>query len=106
MTTITLTLSAQNKYSIHKLTLTPSVAVNPPAIQYFHGMGYSGYYAASDYRFIQMKDWVIQMLSSKDYPNSPICSIKRAITIANKLLPILLKRVKNKDITTSTKIKI
>lgn len=97
---VTITISALSKWDIHKLTITPSVAVNPPAIQYFTGVQRNLYSnTLIDNRFLQMKSDVITMLSSDEYPNPPICLKRKATIIANKVLPKLLKKIKNENIT-------
>jgi len=99
-TTVTISISTLNLFDIHKLTITPSVVVNPPAVQYFKGVEHdwiNGNWKNTDNRFPQMKDHTITMLSSDDYPNSPICSKKVAAKIADNVIPKLLKQIKPKS---------
>ena len=99
---INLSVSAFSSFDIHKLTISPSVAVNPPAIQYFKGVvrdWTNGNFKNDDNRFAQMKENIVTMLSSDEYPNPPICSKRTASKIADKLLPKMLRKIKNKDIT-------
>jgi hypothetical protein len=82
--------------------VTPSVVVNPPAIQYFKGVDHDwvgGGFKDTDNRFLQMKENVILVLSSKEYPNPPICSKALAGRIADRLIPGMLKKIKDKDVT-------
>jgi hypothetical protein len=85
---ITIIVEADSPERHHKCTITPSVAVNPPATQYFKGI------SSEDNRLEQMTSFVITMLSSKEYPNPPICSERTAKKIALEILPVLLKNLK------------
>jgi len=98
--TVTVTISAQNKYCQHKVTIEPSVA---PALQYFCGV--SQMEKGTDNRELQMTKFVLTMLASKDYQNPPICTIRQAQKVAS-CIPVLLKKIKDKDITVSMKIKV
>jgi len=94
MKTITITIQAMNKYTDHKLIIDPSVAVNPPYIQYFEGVNraFNGL-PEIDNRYSNMKAHVIRALSSILYPNPPICSESRAEKIARVSLRTLLKKI-------------
>jgi hypothetical protein len=101
MTTITIKIFALSKHDHHKVTVDPSVAVNPPAFQYFSGVKLdwtNGQFNLTDYRFKQIKDFVVTMLSSKEYPNPVICSKKKATEFADKYLPLMLKKIHDKEI--------
>lgn len=106
---IVITIEAADKYSLHKLIVTPSVVVNPPAFQYVKGVKRDFDFATKqmgeiDERLELLIPEVVNMLSSKTYPNSPICCERRAKQIARKYLPELLKKI-DKQQTASVEIK-
>jgi len=45
-------------------------------------------------RLQQISGFVIQMLSSKEYSNPPVCSKTKASLITKEYIPILLKNLK------------
>jgi len=98
---ITITIEAKDPYSTHKCIITPSVAVNPPAFQYFKGIQKDFCFASPrkteeiDERLKEITSFIVIMLSSKDYPNPPICSEKEAISLAQKHVPSLLNKIKH-----------
>jgi len=111
MPIITIKIFTLSKNDHHKVTIDPSVAVNPPAFQYFSGIildwnNAQNKRTETDNRFEMMKFFVIRMLSSKEYPNPQICSKRKATKIANKYLPIMLKKIHDKEIEVVKTIKI
>ena len=99
---VEITISTPHLFDIHKVTVSPSVAVNPPAIQYFRGIDHdyvNGNFSNIDRRLPQIKDFILTMLSSEDYPNEPICNRYIAEKIADKLLPKMLKKIGSKPVT-------
>ena len=103
---ITITISALSRELTHKLTITPSVAVNPPAIQYFKGVQWEPFKRNDritidclDNRFEQMKNHVVIMLSSIEYPNPEICTKEQAENVANNLLFKILKQMDSRFAT-------
>jgi hypothetical protein len=105
MKTITIIIEALSPYDIHKCTVTPSVVVNPPAIQYFRGIGHVLFFTdrEKDNRKEEITDFILKCLSSKEYSNPPICSKRKAEkSVINRLPSALL----NLKYTTKTTIKI
>jgi len=97
---ITITIEANSQTDYHKCIVSPSVAVNPPAIQYFKGINKnfpSG--TITDNRKEQIADFIITMLSSKKYPNPQICSKKKAKEIS-ECIPKLLENLRHCQRTT------
>jgi hypothetical protein len=99
---ITITIEASTPSSHHKIIVTPSVAVNPPAFQYYKGIqtvfnfhDLSKKEKPIDNRLIEMIGFIVLMLSSTEYPNPQICSKTKATKIAKLYLPNLLKKLKN-----------
>ena len=98
---ITVKISAQNNFDSHKMTVEPSVVVNPPAIQYFKGINHdyrNNDWVNTDNREKEMKEHLIDVLSSDKYPNPQVCSKDTAIKVA-KMIPVLLKKIKHKPVT-------
>jgi hypothetical protein len=104
MKEITITIWAQDKHCQHKVTVEPSVVVNTPAFQYFAGVNRME--GRPDIRELEMTKFILTMLASKSYQNPPVCTIRQACQVANKCLPVLLKKIKDKDITVTMKIKV
>jgi hypothetical protein len=99
---ISITLEALSPSEQHKCTVIPSVAVNPPAIQYFKGLEKVFFTdTIKDNRKEQISSFVITMLSSKDYPNPQICSKTKAKEIA-KCIPRLIENLRHTKKTTVT----
>lgn len=97
MKTIRISVEAPSPYDHHKLIITPSVAVNPPGIQFFKGINHEwtgGKLIEHDNRVEQMSAFIITMLSSKDYPNAPITTKATATKIAKTYLPGLIENIK------------
>jgi len=97
MQSITITIEAKNREFHHKITLFPSVAVNPPAIGYYSGVkkSWAGQFIETDNRLESFTDFIVTMLSSDKYPNPPICSRRKASQIAKQNLPKLIKNLKH-----------
>lgn len=96
---ITITIEAQSPEDCHKCTVVPSVAVNPPAVQYFKGVT-KDFFSNKivDNREKQISGFVVQMLSSEDYPNPQICSKTKAKAIA-RFIPKLLDNLQHSQKT-------
>jgi len=83
---IRITIEALSLFATHKCTVSPSVAVNPPASQYFKGIDESfPSRTIIDNRFEEITGFVVRMLSSKEYPNPPVCSKAKAEMIAKQM---------------------
>jgi len=95
MKKITITIEARSLFDTHKCIVSPSVAVNPPAIQYFKGIDKSFPSGnITDNRLKQISEFIIQMLSSKEYPNPPVCSKLKSEMIAKKYVKVLLHNLR------------
>ncbi|MDD5649793.1 MAG: hypothetical protein PHF86_05135 [Candidatus Nanoarchaeia archaeon] len=103
MKTITITIEASSPQDTHKCTVDPSVVVNPPAIQYFKGIEYAlfGKKQPRDDRKTEIIKHIVTCLSSKDYPNPPICSERKARKLANEHVGSLLEKLKHTTKTTT-----
>lgn len=95
---ITFSIFAHDKYDSHKCVIDPSVAVNPPAFQYFSGvkqnyqfMNDDGKATETDNRFKEMVGWVELMLASEEYPTPSICSR----TTAKRTAKIIVRQMLN-----------
>ena len=89
-----ITIEAISPTDYHKCIVSPSVAVNPPAFQYFKGVNKNFISdTITDNRKEQISNFIITMLSSKNYPNPPICSVTKAKQIV-KCVPELLNNLK------------
>jgi hypothetical protein len=94
MRKIAITIESQSLFDTHKCTVSPSVAVNPPAVQYFKGVDKNVLTGSvTDNRLEQISKFIIQMLSSKEYPNPPICSIAESEPVT-KYVQTLLHNLK------------
>jgi len=95
MRKITISIEAQSLYDIHKCVVSPSVAVNPPASQYFKGTDKNPLTGSvTDFRMEQISRFVLQMLSSKEYPNPPICTKAAIESVVKKYVQTLLHNLK------------
>lgn len=107
MTLVTVTLEASSQHDTHKCSVDPSVVVNPPAIQYFKGVTYDAFTLKlkqpEDNREKQITEFIVKVLSSKQYPNPPICSEHKARQFAKTHVAEMLRKLKH---TTKTTLRI